>query len=456
MATDFKSLLGQSSGKSFGELAGAYFSQNNKKSNRSRNLLLASVFFNAREAKMQSEVLKNLQDNEKQKIFEQANVNDKWEKYNQLITDDKAYKLDKNHFRLKAENEFSRLNPNFDLSTQSARDARKQEISDYEKGLIDTHNTRMLQGKIRDDKGGATYLTKEQFNKPFEDYYLNKQRATAAPKNLSLVHNAFSKIGIGGIDKLEEQLTDAKKAEALRTTYDYLLDPVNIDGDAAIDLYRDPNQFTYNATEAASFVLKTYGDNNLSSNMINSIQTSLLKDKDKTYSANDLKSLALTTKVNENKLKITKEIKDAGEKFDALYENRGVDIPKLGTDGQKSVERQRYELDRIDYIDLQTGLGDENTVKARQLIRRIDSETDPQVKKILRSELRNLQVGTVERLALTPALNSIADPLMLARIQGKIKLGEYKDLDDWFGSTVSLTLDKLDKYLKTDASGTDE
>lgn len=456
MATDFKSLLGQSSGKSFGELAGAYFSQNNKKSNRSRNLLLASVFFNAREAKMQSEVLKNLQDNEKQKIFEQANVNDKWEKYNQLITDDKAYKLDKNHFRLKAENEFSRLNPNFDLSTQSARDARKQEISDYEKGLIDTHNTRMLQGKIRDDKGGATYLTKEQFNKPFEDYYLNKQRATAAPKNLSLVHNAFSKIGIGGIDKLEEQLTDAKKAEALRTTYDYLLDPVNIDGDAAIDLYRDPNQFAYNATEAASFVLKTYGDNNLSSNMINSIQTSLLKDKDKTYSANDLKSLALTTKVNENKLKITKEIKDAGEKFDALYENRGVDIPKLGTDGQKSVERQRYELDRIDYIDLQTGLGDENTVKARQLIRRIDSETDPQVEKILRSELRNLQVGTVERLALTPALNSIADPLMLARIQGKIKLGEYKDLDDWFGSTVSLTLDKLDGYLKTDDSGTDE
>ena len=452
MATDFKSLLGQSSGKSFGELAGAYFSQNNKKSNRSRNILLASLFMGAKESRMQSQVLKNLQDNEKQKIFEQANVNDKWEKYNQLITDDKSYKLDKNYFRLKAENEFSRLNPNFDLSTQSARDARKQEISDYETGLINNHNSKMLEGNITSD----TYLTKEEFNKPFEDYYLNKQRATAAPKNLSLVHNAFSKIGIGGRDKLEEQLTDAKKAEALRSTYDYLLDPVNIDGDAAINLYRDPNQFAYNATEAASFVLKTYGDNDLSSNMINNIQTSLLKDKDKTYSANDLKSLALTTKVNENKLKITKEIKDAGEKFDALYENRGVDIPILGPNGEKNEDRQRYELDRIDYIDLQTGLGDENTVKARQLIRRIDSETDPQVEKILKSELRNLQVGTVERLALTPALNSIADPLMLARIQGKIKLGEYKDLDDWFGSTVSLTLDKLDGYLKTDDSGTDE
>ena len=452
MATDFKSLLGQSSGKSFGELAGAYFSQNNKKSNRSRNILLASLFMGAKESRMQSQVLKNLQDNEKEKIFEQANVNNKWEKYNQLITDDKSYKLDKNYFKLKAENEFSRLNPNFDLSTESGRKARTQEIDDYEKGLINNHDSKMLEGKITSN----TYLTKEQFNKPFEDYYLNKQRSTAAPKNLSLVHNAFSKIGIGGRDKLEDQLTDEKKAEALRNTYSYLLDPVELDENAAIDLYRDPNQFAYNATEAASFVLKTYGDNDLSSNMINNIQTSLLKDKDKTYSANDLKSLALTTKVNENKLKITKEIKNAGEKFDALYENRGFDIPKLEANGEKSVERQRYELDRIDYIDLQTGLGDENTVKARQLIRRIDSEKDPQVKKILRSDLRNLQVGTVERLALTPALNSIADPLMLARIQGKIKLGEYKDLDDWFGSTVSLTLDKLDGYLGTDDSGTDE
>jgi len=452
MATDFKSLLGQSSGKSFGELAGAYFSQNNKKSNRSRNILLASLFMGAKESRMQSQVLKNLQDNEKEKIFEQANVNNKWEKYNQLITDDKSYKLDKNYFKLKAENEFSRLNPNFDLSTESGRKARTQEIDDYEKGLINNHDSKMLEGKITSN----TYLTKEQFNKPFEDYYLNKQRSTAAPKNLSLVHNAFSKIGIGGRDKLEDQLTDEKKAEALRNTYSYLLDPVELDENAAIDLYRDPNQFAYNATEAASFVLKTYGDNDLSSNMINNIQTSLLKDKDKTYSANDLKSLALTTKVNENKLKITKEIKNAGEKFDALYENRGFDIPKLEANGEKSVERQRYELDRIDYIDLQTGLGDENTVKARQLIRRIDSEKDPQVKKILRSDLRNLQVGTVERLALTPALNSIADPLMLARIQGKIKLGEYKDLDDWFGSTVSLTLDKLDGYLETDDSGTDE
>ena len=164
MATDFKSLLGQSSGKSFGELAGAYFSQNNKKSNRSRNLLLASVFFNAREAKMQSEVLKNLQDNEKQKIFEQANLNDKWEKYNQLITDDKAYKLDKNYFRLKAENEFSRLNPNFDLSTESARAARK-------KGRVAARGAKGIKAKMAARKAGRMAARKiKRGNKALRRY----------------------------------------------------------------------------------------------------------------------------------------------------------------------------------------------------------------------------------------------------------------------------------------------
>ena len=62
MAKDYKSLLGKSSGSSWGELAGNYFAQNNKKSNKSRNILLASLFMNAAESKMQSNVMKNLED----------------------------------------------------------------------------------------------------------------------------------------------------------------------------------------------------------------------------------------------------------------------------------------------------------------------------------------------------------------------------------------------------------
>tara|TARA_B100000900_G_scaffold401736_1_gene406741 strand:- start:5477 stop:6826 length:1350 start_codon:yes stop_codon:yes gene_type:complete len=442
-----KSLLNKSKspGTSFGELAGIYLSGGRKKDNRARNILLASLFFNAKEAKMQSNVLKNIEDNEREKIFEQAQVNDKWEKYNQLITDDKSYQMDKNYFKLKAENEFSRINPNFDLSTQSSRDARQLDINEYEQALINNHNEKMKLGSIT----SKNYLTKEQFIKPFEDYYVNKQRATAAPKNLSLVHNAFSKIGIGGKDNLENQLTEQKRQEALRETYNYLLDPVEIKGKDAIELYRDPNQFAYDSTEASTFILKTYGDNNLSSNMINQITTDSVTQKDKKYKVNDLKALALTTKVNENQLNISREIKNAGEKFDALYKNRGDEIPpKLNEKGEKSSARQQYELDRIAYIDLQTGLGNEDTIKARQLIRQIDAEQDPRLKKILQSQLRDLQVGTVERLALTPALSAIADPLELAKIEQKIEVGEYEDFRDWFNTTVSNSLESLDNYFE--------
>ena len=445
MAKDYTSLLGKNSGTSWGEIAGAYFAGGRKKDNRARNVLLATLFFNAKEANMQSKVLKNLQENERQKTFDLAAVDNKWNKYNELITDDKNYQQDKNYFKLKAETEFSRLNPNFDLSTQEARDKRVQEINDYEKALLANHNQKLKTGNITD----KTYLTKEEFYKPFEDYYFNKEKSVAAPKNVSLVHNLFDRIGIGGTDKIDQELTKEKRNIALRTTYDYLLDPVKIEGTAAIDLYRDPNQFKYNGTEASSFILKTYGDNPLSSNMINKIQSDIVTDSNKKYSVNDIKSLALVTKVNENKLKIASEIKNASEKFDALYVNRGQDIPSEElVNGKKTSERLNYELDKIDYIDLQTGLGDEDTVKARQLIRRIESEQDPQVKQILQSNLRNLQVGTVERLALSPALTALADPLQVARIQNKIDNGDYKDLNDWFNTTVSLTLDQLDNYFE--------
>jgi len=71
MADDiFKNLLDRSSspGTSFGELAGAYFSGRGKKSNRGRNLLVASLFFNAAEQRRQANVMQKLQDVEDRKL----------------------------------------------------------------------------------------------------------------------------------------------------------------------------------------------------------------------------------------------------------------------------------------------------------------------------------------------------------------------------------------------------
>ena len=90
MADDFKSLLGKSSGSSWGELAGTYFSKNNKKSNRSRNILLASLFMNAAESTMQSKVMKNLQDLEDDKTIEKAKLASQWKKRTDIETNYKA------------------------------------------------------------------------------------------------------------------------------------------------------------------------------------------------------------------------------------------------------------------------------------------------------------------------------------------------------------------------------
>ena len=68
MSDFLKSLLDKNPGSQTGELIGAYLSGRDKKDNRARNVLLASLFFNAKEASMQSKVRKNLSDLKHPKI----------------------------------------------------------------------------------------------------------------------------------------------------------------------------------------------------------------------------------------------------------------------------------------------------------------------------------------------------------------------------------------------------
>ena len=51
---DFTSLLGKSAGTTFGEIAGSYLTSSRKKDKKARNILIASLIFNAKEAQMQS------------------------------------------------------------------------------------------------------------------------------------------------------------------------------------------------------------------------------------------------------------------------------------------------------------------------------------------------------------------------------------------------------------------
>ena len=76
---DFTSLLGKGTGN-FKDYAQAYFSQGNKKSNRGRNLFLASILFNGAESKMRAKVQSQLEDLEDEKTFKYANAKQNYDK----------------------------------------------------------------------------------------------------------------------------------------------------------------------------------------------------------------------------------------------------------------------------------------------------------------------------------------------------------------------------------------
>ena len=88
-----KSLLNKSKspGTSFGELAGIYLSGGRKKDNRARNILLASLFFNAKEAKMQSEAMKSIESLNESRKLDQLKLDDRLKQREKLLIDEEGY-----------------------------------------------------------------------------------------------------------------------------------------------------------------------------------------------------------------------------------------------------------------------------------------------------------------------------------------------------------------------------
>jgi hypothetical protein len=139
MSDIVKSLLDRanSGNNTWQDMVSAYTRSTNKNSKSLRNLLIGTTLFNAKEFSMQQKVLKNLRENEKEKTFELGKMNQKWDAYSTLLADDEAYKKDPLYFRIKAEQEFNRKNPNFateygpnESLMQNKRIADKQEQID--------------------------------------------------------------------------------------------------------------------------------------------------------------------------------------------------------------------------------------------------------------------------------------------------------------------------------------
>jgi len=243
----------QDSGGTFKDIAADFFSGRSNDKKRARNVMIGSMLLGAKEMSMQNNVIKNLEENERQRTYDLANVTSKWEKYDELLKADEAYKADPFYFRDKAKEKYNQVwgNKDLNMNLQENKNFMQKEIEDYERALKNLHEQKIKTGDI--DKR----LTKEQFFKPFEDYYTTRQADIAAPKNLSIVHSAWNRLTKGKQTPFTEAEITAKRGTATRSAFDYLLDPSVVSKTEQIERERDPSTVTYSKEEAQRFIVDT-------------------------------------------------------------------------------------------------------------------------------------------------------------------------------------------------------
>ena len=418
MAKDYTSLLGKSSGTSWGEIAGAYLSGSRKKDNRARNVMLATLFFNAKEANMQSKVMKNLQEMERQKTFDNAQMTDKWNAYNSLMDEDAAFKENPNYFRLQAESRFAKNNPNYPSGSkilQSEINFKNKEVTDLEEALKNLHIEKIKSGNVK------KRLSKQEFYKPFEDYYVSKQEEIAAPGNVSLVHKAWNKL----TNKNDKQaLTNIQKEnrrnEAIKNNFGYLLNPDEITGDAAIAQYK-PLEMTVTKTEAANQILSSIENQDIARNLVTGL-------KQQEYSKTDLQDYITLNVVDFNPY--IQKYQKAYQAYDARFYT-DKDVPVEGDKGYKE-----YIIQRNAYADRVTGQGDKVTAQITSDLYtlkelKVNPEENSELIKAIEARISGYTTSAKDTAVFNIVAAHIADTNVMRRVNTDIQNGLYDDVSDY-------------------------
>lgn len=237
---DYTSLLGKSAGTSWGEIAGSYLSGGKKKDNRARNVLLATLFFNAKEAKMQSNVLKNLKENEKNYTFDKLKLTETLNNREALLLDNKSYEdKGRDYFFIKAKNDYNAKYDGLgiDFKNYTNLQEKLKDINEMADEYEKNHLANMQ--NIEKSKEGRI-LTKEELLSDVDKYYANKQKMIASPENISLVHKGFKKLG--GIFNKDRQTEYEINDKNYKTSYNNIMDKINQSYTPNKYIDRDKNQ----------------------------------------------------------------------------------------------------------------------------------------------------------------------------------------------------------------------
>lgn len=195
MNFDFNNLLGKKSspGQNWGALAQQYFSQKTKDSKRNLKALVASLFFNATENKMQSKVFKNLEALEAEQTLEKARLTHDWDKRQKIQNEYDAVKNKGAYAFYKSDAESAFEVEHGGDSKWSLAGFQPEKI----KWMQDWAAAKEKDLDIRYKTLSPDIKTIEEFSKPTNDYFAAKKADILNPQNTSLVHKGLGMIGFG-------------------------------------------------------------------------------------------------------------------------------------------------------------------------------------------------------------------------------------------------------------------
>ncbi len=341
---DYTSLLGRSSGASWGDIAGAYLSGGKKKDSRARNVLLATLFFNAKEANMQSKVLKNLKENDEQQTFALQNRAYAFEqglkKQNQYdeVQSRGAY----DYYQDEAEKAFYKVEAH--RKDKSFFDDEERGQSAKEEWKNDWSNERHNQFLESYNVDAPRLTTQETFNKPINDYFKAKKEEISNPRNVSLVHKAFGFLP-GAKERDKEIQIKTQKAKSLYnkalergTNLVSTVGTLNVAELQALD----KNKTTINEDNIRDLLIDDYGED-ISSEIRNEVITRF-KDSDiKTY--NNYKTITQSIIDNKFSIAASNTIKQASATYRATKDITTTN-PKI------------TDIGELNYIRRQLGVAD--------------------------------------------------------------------------------------------------
>tara|TARA_R100001440_G_scaffold54909_2_gene74721 strand:- start:2148 stop:3557 length:1410 start_codon:yes stop_codon:yes gene_type:complete len=463
MSDIVKSLLDRanSGNNTWQDMVSAYTRSTNKNSKSLRNLLIGTTLFNAKEFSMQQKVLKNLRENEKEKTFELGKMNQKWDAYSTLLADDEAYKKDPLYFRIKAEQEFNRKNPNFATEygpNESLMQNKKiADINEYEQSLIRVHEENMKSGEF------GSKMTKEEFFKPFNDHYEKRAEEISSPKNLSLVHAGWNKIRRRKDEPVTSKELQTSKNLATRSVLDFLVNPVDFNKQEQIDLYRrKKGDKTFTKEDGLLYLYNNIPDSDVARDIT---LTTFKNNQQQLYSKSDLDTFIVNAKVDFNPIIEKDRIQTEAFNESWMERNDKKVLPQVGEPGYMS-----YYLEMANTKDEMNGTGD---AKIRQLRRNIFELEDINriiddsglgeghqmypVKLKLESDIRLAGIDAIKYEMYKITTASINDPIQGLIIKSQIPeldpqrdnrppdyLYEYKSLEDYFSKSVNILMSGFD------------